>query len=163
MIVTLPETFVLLSTCYSCVVRAEGEPAKVMTGQLTGNLLNIIPDPLMTITFGWNITGAAVATVTGNVAQFAGRVCSSRRSSIRRAFSSASMTCLPMYCSRWGRGRIASCEHVPPGASVHFRTLHSRILLRSGRHNARPAGSRVLSLILTTVMYAVSSKKLFRS
>lgn len=39
-----------------------------MIGQVAGNLLNIVLDPIMILGFGWNITGAAIATVIGNVA-----------------------------------------------------------------------------------------------
>ena len=38
-----------------------------MMGQLLGNLLNVILDPIMILVFGWNIAGAAIATVIGNV------------------------------------------------------------------------------------------------
>ena len=37
-------------------------------GQLIGNLLNVVLDPVMILGFGWNIAGAAIATVVGNVA-----------------------------------------------------------------------------------------------
>ncbi len=66
-IVACSGPFVLISNCYSNVVRAEGESGKAMMGQLLGNLLNIILDPIMILGFGWKITGAAVATVIGNV------------------------------------------------------------------------------------------------
>lgn len=59
--------FVLISNCYSSIVRAEGQPTKAMTGQLLGNLLNIVLDPLMILTFNWSIAGAAIATVIGNI------------------------------------------------------------------------------------------------
>ena len=36
-------------------------------GQLLGNLLNFILDPVMILGFGWNIAGAAIATVIGNL------------------------------------------------------------------------------------------------
>lgn len=36
-------------------------------GQLLGNLLYAILDPIMILVFGWNIAGAAIATVIGNV------------------------------------------------------------------------------------------------
>lgn len=39
-----------------------------MAGQVVGNLLNIILDPIMILGFGWDITGAAIATVVGNIA-----------------------------------------------------------------------------------------------
>ena len=38
-----------------------------MTGQIIGNLINIILDPIMILILDWNITGAAIATVIGNV------------------------------------------------------------------------------------------------
>ncbi len=66
-IVILCGPFVLISNCYSNIIRAEGKPAKAMVGMLIGNLLNIILDPIMILGFGWNINGAAIATVIGNV------------------------------------------------------------------------------------------------
>ncbi len=66
-IVVCSGPFVLISNCYSNVIRAEGQSAKAMMGQLIGNLLNVILDPIMIIGFGWNIAGAAIATVVGNV------------------------------------------------------------------------------------------------
>lgn len=59
--------FVLISNCYSNVIRAEGESGKAMMGTLLGNLLNVILDPVFISVFGWNIAGAAIATVIGNV------------------------------------------------------------------------------------------------
>lgn len=59
--------FVLITNCYSNVVRAEGESGKAMMGQLLGNLLNVILDPIMILGFGWNIAGAAIATMIGNI------------------------------------------------------------------------------------------------
>ena len=66
-IVAVGGPFVLISNCYSNVVRAEGQPTKAMMGQLLGNFLNIILDPIMILTFNWGIAGAAIATVIGNV------------------------------------------------------------------------------------------------
>lgn len=66
-IVTLCGPFVLISSCFSNVVRAEGHPGKAMMGQLLGNLLNVILDPIMILAFGWNVAGAAIATVIGNL------------------------------------------------------------------------------------------------
>lgn len=60
--------FVLISTCYSNIIRAEGQSGKAMTGQVLGNLLNVILDPIMILGFGWGIAGAAIATVIGNLA-----------------------------------------------------------------------------------------------
>lgn len=61
------DPFVLISNCYANVIRTEGESAKAMMGTLIGNLLNVVLDPIMILGFGWNIAGAAIATVIGNV------------------------------------------------------------------------------------------------
>lgn len=66
-IVSLSGPFVLIANCYSNVIRAEGQSGNAMMGQLIGNLLNVILDPIMILVFGWNIAGAAIATVIGNV------------------------------------------------------------------------------------------------
>ena len=60
--------FVLIGTCYSNVLRAEGAASKAMYGMLIGNLLNVLLDPLLILGAGWNIAGAAIATVIGNIA-----------------------------------------------------------------------------------------------
>lgn len=67
-IVALGGPFVLISNCYSNILRAEGQPNKAMVGQVLGNLLNVVLDPIMILTFQWGIAGAAIATVIGNVA-----------------------------------------------------------------------------------------------
>lgn len=66
-IVCLSGPFVLIAYCFSNILRAEGQPGKAMMGQLWGNLLNVILDPIMILGFGWNIAGAAIATVIGNI------------------------------------------------------------------------------------------------
>ena len=59
--------FVLIANCYSNILRAEGQSTKAMTGMVIGNLLNVILDPVMILVFKWNIAGAAIATVIGNI------------------------------------------------------------------------------------------------
>lgn len=66
-IVSFSGPFVLIAYCFSNVIRAEGKSTTAMMGQLIGNLLNVVLDPIFIIGFGWNIAGAAVATVVGNV------------------------------------------------------------------------------------------------
>lgn len=66
-IVSCSGPFVLISNCYTNVIRAEGKSGNAMMGQLLGNLCNVILDPVMVLGFGWNIAGAAIATVIGNV------------------------------------------------------------------------------------------------
>ena len=67
-IVALGGPFVLISSSFSNIIRAEGQPNQAITGQLLGNLLNIVLDPVMILFFHWDIAGAAIATVIGNAA-----------------------------------------------------------------------------------------------
>ena len=66
-IVSLCGPLVLIGNCYSNVIRAEGQSGKAMMGQLLGNLLNVVLDPVFILACGWDIAGAAIATVIGNV------------------------------------------------------------------------------------------------
>lgn len=59
--------FSMLSYCFSNIIRAEGKSTVAMMGMLIGNLLNVILDPIFILTFGWDVAGAAIATVIGNV------------------------------------------------------------------------------------------------
>lgn len=66
-IVTISGPFVILSNCFSGILRAEGQANTSMVGMLLGNVTNIILDPIMIVLLNWQIAGAAVATVIGNV------------------------------------------------------------------------------------------------
>lgn len=66
-IVSFGGVFVLISNCFSNILRAEGEANKAMAGQIIGNMLNVVLDPVFILVFKWNIAGAAIATVIGNV------------------------------------------------------------------------------------------------
>lgn len=66
-IVSCGGVFTIISNCFSNILRAEGQATKAMAGQIIGNLLNVVLDPVMILGFGWNIRGAAIATVIGNV------------------------------------------------------------------------------------------------
>lgn len=68
MIVSMGGIFTVLANCFSNILRAEGEPGKAMVGQVLGNLLNIVLDPVLILALDWGIAGAAIATVIGNVA-----------------------------------------------------------------------------------------------
>ena len=67
-IVALGGPFVLISSCFSNILRAEGQPNKAMMGQILGNLLIVLLDPVLILGFRWGIAGAAIATVAGNLA-----------------------------------------------------------------------------------------------
>ncbi len=58
--------FSMISNCYSNIIRAEGKAGIATTGTVVGNLLNVVLDPIMISALGWNVAGAAIATVIGN-------------------------------------------------------------------------------------------------
>jgi Na+-driven multidrug efflux pump len=66
-IVTIAGPAVMIANAFSNIIRAEGQSVKAMIGMLIGNLINIILDPILILWFGWEIEGAAIATVIGNV------------------------------------------------------------------------------------------------
>ncbi len=59
--------FILISSCFSNLLRGEGQAGKAMIGMLIGNIVNIILDPIFILGFGMGVEGAAVATVIGNI------------------------------------------------------------------------------------------------
>lgn len=66
-LVTIGGVFTILSGCWSNVIRAEGNPSAAMWGNLIGNLLNIILDPVLILGFDMGVTGAAITTAFGNI------------------------------------------------------------------------------------------------
>lgn len=70
-IVTIAGPFVLISNCYANIIRSEGKAGMAMIGQLGGNLLNVILDPILILGLGWNVAGAAIATAISNLASAA--------------------------------------------------------------------------------------------
>ncbi|MDO5126820.1 MAG: MATE family efflux transporter [Eubacteriales bacterium] len=66
-IVSLSIPFLILSNSFSNIIRAEGRANIAMSGMIIGNLANIVLDPIMILAFDWNVAGAAIATVIGNV------------------------------------------------------------------------------------------------
>lgn len=66
-IVTIAGPFVLISNCYANIIRTEGKAGMAMIGQLAGNLLNVILDPILILLLGWNVVGAAIATAISNL------------------------------------------------------------------------------------------------
>lgn len=65
-IVALCGPFSLISNCFANVLRAKGQSGKAMMGQLIGNLINVVLDPIFILTLHLNVKGAAIATVIGN-------------------------------------------------------------------------------------------------
>lgn len=59
--------FLIISNSFSNIIRSEGRAKTAMSGMIIGNMANIILDPVMILLFGWNVAGAAIATVIGNI------------------------------------------------------------------------------------------------
>lgn len=66
-IVSFAGTFALISSCFSNVLRAEGQATKAMNGQLLGNILNMVLDAVLIMVFHWDIVGCALATLFGEI------------------------------------------------------------------------------------------------
>ena len=66
--VAIGAPFVMFGTAYGNIVRGEGAAKESMIGNLIGTITNIILDPIMILWLGWGVSGAAIATVLGNVA-----------------------------------------------------------------------------------------------
>lgn len=66
-IVSTAIPFLIISNSFSNIIRAEGNAQVAMMGMIVGNLINIVLDPVMILGFGWDVAGAAIATVLGNV------------------------------------------------------------------------------------------------
>lgn len=66
-IVSTAIPFLILSNSFSNIIRAEGNAQVAMMGMIIGNLVNIVLDPIMILVLGWDVAGAAIATVLGNV------------------------------------------------------------------------------------------------
>lgn len=71
--------FLILTTGGAHLVRADGSPTYSMLCNLTGAVINTILDPLFIFGFGMGMTGAALATIIGQVASAVMVFCYLRR------------------------------------------------------------------------------------
>lgn len=67
LIISFGIPFLVVSNAFGNIIRAEGNANIAMMGMIIGNLTNIILDPIMILGLNWNVAGAALATVIGNV------------------------------------------------------------------------------------------------
>ncbi len=67
-IVSFSGVFALVSSCFSNILRAEGQANKAMMGQIIGNVLNMCLDAVFIMGFHWDIVGCALATLIGEFA-----------------------------------------------------------------------------------------------
>lgn len=66
-IIVLAGPFQLIAAAFSNILRAEGQSTKAMIGTVSGNIVNIILDPIFILILGMNVKGAAIATALGNL------------------------------------------------------------------------------------------------
>ena len=59
--------FLIVSNSFSNIIRSEGAAKTAMMGMIIGNMMNVILDPIMILGLGWDVAGAAAATVIGNI------------------------------------------------------------------------------------------------
>lgn len=59
--------FVLLGAFFTCLLRADGKPKYSMFIMMAGAITNLILDPIFIYACDWGLTGAALATVIGQV------------------------------------------------------------------------------------------------
>lgn len=69
-IILLGTPFLTSSLTLNCQMRLQGYANKSMQGMVLGALLNCILDPLFIFTFNMGLSGAAIATVVGQIVSF---------------------------------------------------------------------------------------------
>ncbi len=65
--ITLGVPFYMFGQALNPIIRADGSPRFAMASTLAGAVVNIILDPVFIFVFRWGMTGAAAATVLGQV------------------------------------------------------------------------------------------------
>ena len=68
MIISIGAPTIMFSTAFANILRGEGASRESMVGNLLGTIVNIILDPVMILGLGWGVSGAALATIIGNIA-----------------------------------------------------------------------------------------------
>lgn len=66
-VLALGAPFMLFSTAFASILRAEGAIKEGLIGNMVGTVLNIVLDPVFILVLHLGVTGAAAATVIGNV------------------------------------------------------------------------------------------------
>ncbi len=65
--ITLGIPFYMFGQAMNPIIRADGSPKFAMASTLAGAITNVILDPVFIFTFKWGMTGAAAATVIGQI------------------------------------------------------------------------------------------------
>ncbi len=64
--ICLSSPFIIMASCYSNLLRAEGQADKAMKGIILGTGINMVLNPVLILWMGLGITGAGMATFIGN-------------------------------------------------------------------------------------------------
>lgn len=67
-IIAVGGPFIMFGTAFGNLLRGEGAAKESMIGNMIGTVTNIVLDPIMILWFGMGVSGAALATVIGNIA-----------------------------------------------------------------------------------------------
>ena len=67
-IISIGAPTIMFSTAFANILRGGGASRESMVGNLLGTIVNIILDPVMILGLGWGVSGAALATIIGNIA-----------------------------------------------------------------------------------------------
>ncbi len=66
-VITLFAPCMIFSSVFMNLMRADGSAKQSMIANLSGTVLNVVLDPVFILVFRWGVTGAAAATVLGNL------------------------------------------------------------------------------------------------
>ena len=69
-IIVIGFVFALCDGSFAALMRADGRPRISMLGMVLGCITNFIFDPLFIFVFRWGVTGAALATILGQIVNF---------------------------------------------------------------------------------------------
>lgn len=69
-IIAIGLPFTMISMAINAMIRVDGSPKYAMFSMVLGAAINIAFDALFILVFKWGVTGAAIATVMGQVASF---------------------------------------------------------------------------------------------
>lgn len=62
--------FVVIGSGLCSVIRSDGTPQLTMIGMIIGCIINVVLDAVFVLGCGWGMTGAAVATIIGQIVNF---------------------------------------------------------------------------------------------
>lgn len=65
--IAIGAVFVVLSSAFGNIVRGEGAAKTSMIGMMLGTIVNIVLDPIMILGMNMGVSGAAIATIIGNI------------------------------------------------------------------------------------------------